>query len=207
MASRAVTNTPNKAEAAKIKDDQGRPMTWDHMKSRKRRPIRTLSIPLDDEMAAEWQDVLGRYDLAKLRIEVGIDNPELLRQTVEEMAEAQARKDALLEEMKDNVAVFRIQGLGRKKYEALQNEPQFQPTKEQQELNRRRNGQSSTLPWNVDTFPPALISACMLEPELSIAEAKELWSSDDWTTAELLTILNTCIEVNEQVRNIDWGKD
>lgn len=195
----------NMAEAAKLKDEQGRPLTWDYMKSRKRRPIRTIIIPLDDEMAAEWQDADGRLNLAKMRLELGIENDEIKKVVVEEMAEQQARIDDLRQGMEGSVATFRIQGLGRKKYEELGNDPQFTPSSAQIELNKKRNP-GTTLPWNVDTYPPVLIQRCMVMPEMSLTEVKEMWSSDDWTQAELLQILNACIEVNEQVRNIDWGK-
>lgn len=200
-----TTSKIDKAAAAKIKDERGRPMTWDHMKSQKKRPVRTVTIPLDDELAAAWQDATGRYDLAKMRLEMGIEDDGIKKQVVEELAAAQARKDEIAEELEDNVAIFKVQGMGRRKYEELQNDMRFAPTQEQVDYNKKRNP-GTTLPWNADTYPPYLIQRCLLEPQMTIAETKELWESDNWTAAELLTLLHACMEVNEQVRTVDWGK-
>src|SRR3982750_4796842 len=35
--------------------------------------------------------------------------------------------------------------------------------------------------FDINTFAPALISACAVEPEISSSEAKAIWDSDDWS--------------------------
>lgn len=39
--------------------------------------------------------------------------------------------------------------------------------------------------FNRDTFPPALVAACLTDPEMTYNEARDLWESDEWTTGEL----------------------
>lgn len=189
------------------KDEKGRPVTWDMVRQNKKRPVRKIVIPLDDELAAEWSEVDGKVTFNKMRLDMGIDNPDVKKQVVEELAKAQAERDSLKEAMGDNIVVFRIRGLGRKKYEALKDEPIYQATDEQLKIARERHGPDATLPWNTDTFPPVLIQACMEQPQFTLDQVHEMWEGDDWTQAELMLLLNAALEVNEQVRNIDWGKD
>ncbi len=49
--------------------------------------------------------------------------------------------------------------------------------------------------YNIDTFGPAIIAACSVEPELSEDEAKQLWDSDDWSRGEIMTLFRAAVEV------------
>lgn len=48
---------------------------------------------------------------------------------------------------------------------------------------------------NSDTFNPALVAATLVEPELDEDEARELFSSDYWSTGELSIIYGTASDV------------
>lgn len=183
-----------------------RPQTWDHMKSRKKPPVRTVTIPLDDEIAAQWQDAHGKLELAKIRLDFKIEDPEIHRQVVEEIAKQQAILDGLSESMEDSVAIFKIKGLGRKKYENMQSDTKYQPTEAQIKMNKDRNGAGAVLDWNPDTFPVDLIAACMIQPEMTYDQVVEMWESDEWTQSELLMLLGAALEVNQQTRTVNWGK-
>lgn len=50
--------------------------------------------------------------------------------------------------------------------------------------------------FNIDTFAPALMAACCIEPALTDDEAKELWASDQWSRGELMQLFLGCVEVN-----------
>lgn len=183
-----------------------RPMTYDRLKSGKKLPTRKVIVPLDDEVAAEWQEAEGRLSLVKMRLEMGIENDDLKKTLVEEAAEAQAKVDEIKGSMEENVAVFVLRGLGRKKFDKLQNTPEYLPTDEQIRIAKERNGPNATLDWNPDTFPPVLLAKSLIEPELTEEQALELWNSDEWTQAELLNLLQNALELNTQIRNINWGK-
>lgn len=188
------------------RDEKGRPLTYDMIKQGKKRPVRRVVIPLDDELAEKWQSAQGRVEFAKLRLSTGIDSNEVKKQVLQEQADAQKEMDSLKKDMEGNVAVFKIQGLGRRRYSDMQEDPKFQPTPEQKRLARERHGTDQNITWNTDTFPPVLIHACLIEPKMTLEEVQEMWDSDEWTTAELLNLLQAAIDVNEQLRTINWGK-
>jgi len=47
------------------------------------------------------------------------------------------------------------------------------------------------LAWNPDTFAPALVAMCLVEPEVSEADMREIWESGEWSMGELSTLFNT----------------
>lgn len=49
--------------------------------------------------------------------------------------------------------------------------------------------------YNPDTFAPALISACSLEPKLSVEEATEITTSDEWSSGETGGLFVECIRL------------
>lgn len=49
--------------------------------------------------------------------------------------------------------------------------------------------------FNRETFPPALISACSINPEISVEDAEEIWNSEDWSTGELNFLFDTVISL------------
>lgn len=44
--------------------------------------------------------------------------------------------------------------------------------------------------FNRNTFPPALIAACSVDPVISESEARTIWTSPDWSTGELNTLFD-----------------
>lgn len=48
------------------------------------------------------------------------------------------------------------------------------------------------LQFNPDSFAPALVAACAKDPELSTADANDIWKSDAWSTGELNFLFDTC---------------
>ncbi len=56
----------------------------------------------------------------------------------------------------------------------------------------------SRLPFNSDTYPPALIAACCVTPAMTVDEATELWQSEAWGEGELMALLTAAQLVNSQ---------
>lgn len=52
--------------------------------------------------------------------------------------------------------------------------------------------------WNTDTFPPALISACSVDPQISVDDAKTIFQSDEWSRGELVDIFTALIKLNNE---------
>lgn len=54
--------------------------------------------------------------------------------------------------------------------------------------------------WNGETFPPALIAASCLHPELGLEEATELW--DEWEPSEAGRLFQACYWNNEDASRL-----
>lgn len=52
--------------------------------------------------------------------------------------------------------------------------------------------------FNIDTFAPALIAACSVDPEMSPEDAKEIWESEDWSRGDLMVLFRNAVDINNQ---------
>lgn len=52
--------------------------------------------------------------------------------------------------------------------------------------------------FDIDTFAPALIAACSLEPEISPEDAKALWDSDEWSRGDVMVLFREAVELNNR---------
>lgn len=52
--------------------------------------------------------------------------------------------------------------------------------------------------WNPDTFAPALISACSVEPSIPVDVAQEIWSSPMWSRGELMDLFTAVVRLNAE---------
>lgn len=55
--------------------------------------------------------------------------------------------------------------------------------------------------FNLDTFAPALIAACAVEPAMTEADAVEIWNSDSWSRGDLMVLFTRAVNLNN--RGID----
>lgn len=60
--------------------------------------------------------------------------------------------------------------------------------------------------FNMDTFAPALIAACCLEPEMSGEDAKAIWTSDDWSRGDLMVLFRNAVELNNRGIDIPFSE-
>lgn len=104
-----------------------------------------------------------------------------------------------------------IRSIGRKPWEKLiEGHP---ATDEQQNdfvQQQLRQGvppsRAERLRWNHETFPPAAIAACLVDPVLTIDQAQEIWDSERWSQDELAKLFAGCVAVNETSGTAEWGK-
>lgn len=80
--------------------------------------------------------------------------------------------------------VVTLRAIGSKAYDVLVG--MHPPTAEQ-----KKDGAT----YNPDTFGPALISACAIEPRMTPNEAKELWESEEWSRGEVMELFVAAVEV------------
>jgi hypothetical protein len=86
-----------------------------------------------------------------------------------------------------------FQAISYKELDALQ--AKHTPTQQQ-----RIEGAS----FNRNTFPPALIAACAIDPEMTEQDARDLWQSEDWSTGELNTLFNAVSDLCMKGLNVPF---
>lgn len=78
----------------------------------------------------------------------------------------------------DEELVLTFRAIGRKAYDDL--------------IAQHPGGESE--PYDPETFPPALIAACCVDPDLSTDEAQYVF--DEWTIGEVAALFATAVAIN-----------
>lgn len=175
-----------------------RPVTYDHLRSRKKPITQSVRIALDNDLAEKYEDAKNKLETARNRVGVRPDN----QQFQDDLEIALAEVDVLKSQVDDESVLFTFRSIGRRKFDDLVTA--HQPTAEQQ--RKHRNDGQGDLNWNVDTFPPALIFASLVSPIMEEQEVKDLWDSDDWSGAETTALFIAAMEVNSNRKIVDLGK-
>lgn len=159
----------------------------DHLsKLRSKKPITTtLYIPLADGLEEKVSD--AKEELGRARI----------LQDAERETAALVSLAAVEEDLRENSLRFYFEGMGRVGFEELLREHEPTPAQKTEDENAA---------WNPDTFPAAIISACLKDPKLSEQEVKdEILDADNWGPNEVRLILDASIEVNTRRRVASLG--
>lgn len=158
--------------------------------SRERRVARyMLTVPAGDGDSPERR---------RLNAEVAADDEdeEILRPLRDAVTEAEGA-------VREATETFRFRALGRHSYDELVRE--HPPTDEDHELARSQSGSpDARAQYHTDTFAPALIAACLVDPPLSLDEVKSLWA--EWNQAEAVEMFTTAYAVNHTRRTSSLGK-
>jgi hypothetical protein len=101
------------------------------------------------------------------------------KSTLEKLKSKKPRQETVTLEVEGEQLELLFQAISYKDLDALQ--AKHPPTQKQ-----RVDGAS----FNRNSFPPALIAACSVEPKFSEKDALEIWNSDDWSTGELNTLFD-----------------
>ena len=56
--------------------------------------------------------------------------------------------------------------------------------------------------WNPETFAPALMQRCFIEPALDLDAARKLWKAETWSSGELIDLFNSCVRINLKGLNV-----
>lgn len=127
-------------------------------------PEREVDICVDGSLAAEHE----RLDKA---IKIASEQPASMGEKSERMVLAEQITD-LEEQMKEHVYTFRFRGLPSRQYSDLV------------VAHAPRKGHDEV--WNIETFPPALIAACAVEPPMTVQRADELLNTLNVGQANIL---------------------
>lgn len=161
---------------------------------------KTVAVVLDPDLAEEFEEARRTREVAALRSDRDGKDTEAAFQLLEadqKLADLRRRLEA-----EEAVVHFKFRGIGRHAYEALVDA--HPPTPEQR--TKAKAGGFEAVAWNYDTFPPALVAACLVAPAMSVDDVAAIWDSADWNQAELQTLLNAAIEVNGTRRTVELGK-
>jgi hypothetical protein len=174
-------------------------LSYKELKKRKKPMIRRVPIALDGEKADEFNEKVAALSDAEDRLKQSPRERELLS----EVATLRNEVSDLRDEMGDLVVEFVFRSVGRRKYEDLVDS--CPPSKKQ--LAEAQKDGTDAPGWNQESFPPTLIAAALVEPELSEEEVFEIWESDDWNQAELVTLFMAAMAVNAERKVVDLGKE
>lgn len=94
------------------------------------------------------------------------------------------------------VAVNSDGGTAELKFQAL-------PRREYRVLLDEHPPDTEGADWNPDTFPPALIAACSLDPKLTLEQAGEMW--EEWEAGEMGRVFMLCFQLNEHAAGLSFG--
>lgn len=172
---------------------------WKDVKKRKKPAVITVPIAMDGEFADEYNAAYNALTEAK---EAAVDEPR--NKTLQAaVASAQEAVDALLPEVEDQIVEFQFRSIGRRKFEDLVDAC---PATKAQKTEAIKKGQEEP-GWNLETFPPTLIAAAIVSPEMDEEDAFEMWDSDDWNQAELVQLFLAALSVNQQRKVVELGKE
>lgn len=87
-----------------------------------------------------------------------------------------------------------VEALSMKDYDKLL--AKYPPTPEEQ---------AKGLTYELEKFAPALIAACVTDPEMSLTDAKKLWSSDNWSRGDVEAIFSKVLQVNHRDTTVPFN--
>jgi hypothetical protein len=91
---------------------------------------------------------------------------------------------------------MKYQAIGMMAYDKLVSK--YPPKPEQ-----RAEGSS----FDMDTFAPALIAACSVDPEISPEEAKEIWNSEEWSRGDVMVLFRNAVELNNRGLDVPFNEN
>ena len=94
-----------------------------------------------------------------------------------------------------NEVTLKYQAIGMRAYDRL-------VAKHPPKPDQRAEGSS----FDIDSFAPALIAACSVDPEISPAEAKKIWDSDDWSRGDVMVLFRNAVELNNRGLDIPFSE-
>ena len=158
--------------------------TWSEIRARKRPRETTVVLALDDD------DTLDELDRARAAVQAA----EARSQRVPDsdtaqaaLAEARQRLDETLASAAEHTIEFRVRSIGRAAYEEIITEHPAEPDKGTAQAAH-------------------LLTACLVEPEMNLAEALDFVTGPEWSMGEVAAVVNAAHQVNQQPRRVDLGK-
>jgi hypothetical protein len=61
------------------------------------------------------------------------------------------------------------------------------------------------LTYELDKFAPALISACLVDPEMTLTQTKQLWASENWSRGDVEGLFGKVLQVNHRESTVPFN--
>ncbi len=164
-------------------------LTYKEIRAAKKPAYQDVFIVGDDSLGAEYEDAVRELGEAKMSLNI-VGQTREAKQRVES---AESTLEEVTGRIRETGMKFTFRSISRKKLDAILEE--HQPSK-RQKAEAEEKGED--LNFDPETFPPALIAATCVDPELTIEEAEEIWESEDWTQGELLSLLGGAMAANQR---------
>jgi hypothetical protein len=94
-----------------------------------------------------------------------------------------------------NEVTMKYQAIGMREYDRL-------VAKHPPKPDQRAEGAS----FDIDTFAPALISACSVDPEISPSQAKAIWDSSEWSRGDVMVLFRQAVELNNRGLDVPFSE-
>lgn len=173
--------------------------TFAQIKAEKKPVTKTVLMVLDPTIGGAYLEAKEAYEEAKTESDLHGDDKSLKATANRLKREFESAKDVV----EENSVEFVLRSLGRETVDRLMDENQA--TKKQ--IAEAEDKGLEPPNWNAETFPQALVAASLIEPEVTLEDIQEMWDSEDWNQAELMTLFFTALEVQQTRRVVDLKKD
>jgi hypothetical protein len=185
-------------------EDDAPPTSFEDIWEQKERATITVGVPLNSELARDYREAEVAEEEARRWVETFPTDPARLR-TLED---AQERLEEARVALEPKLARFTFAAMGAAEFDELLNDNP--PTKDQREKWRKKNPQAAAMGggarFNEDVFPIKLLAACAIEPSMTEAQAKQLYTGERFNQAERDALFAAAWDVNNQRRVVDLGK-
>lgn len=61
------------------------------------------------------------------------------------------------------------------------------------------------LTYELDKFAPALMAACLVDPDLNLNQAKSLWSGENWSRGDVEGLFSKVLRVNHRESTVPFS--
>jgi hypothetical protein len=170
----------------------------DYLRSLKKPVTRTLRL-ISDQTAADELDN-ARQDLKQLNMMAYNRTDEGF---LAELAKARSRLADSELAVKECTSVWKFKSIGTKAYGDMKKA--HPPTDENRREMAAEGGDPDSVQFNTSTFPAALISASLVEPQLSPEDVKTLMDEEYLNEGEVMELFNAAMMVNIQRRIGELG--
>jgi hypothetical protein len=208
------TNAPKNGHA---------PLTFDHLQSKKKPITHRVPVHPDSELVDAYNQAAQAFESMRLTAEADLERARtrVLRDANAEKDEV-ARQEEIRQQylaarkaFEDDTLYIIVRSCGRKRYDRIVAE--HPPTDEDDAQFKELYGTDAKCPYHFDTFAPALVAACAIEPEMTYEQAMSLFEgeyerepdgtlklgpdnepveiSPPWNTQEVSTLFGECLAV------------